>query len=632
LTQIKGCPTLFSTLKKITLPMKIRFSISVKLLLVILPLVFVPIATVGYLSYRASVDRVNRLVRQEQMVKIRTTANRIDDIFYTCRLDLNTISSLPVLNDYLLARSFRLNAEAEFNRENIVKLFQDFIERAPSYYRIRFIDTSGVEQIRVDPSGQASVPPGIVQEDFFKKIRSTQQEEIHVSDIMYSATREGYIMHWAKPIYTAWKEFAGIVVIDIDHGAVQNIIGDIQVGEEGYAFLVDEQGRTIAHPRFSPYEYGLDNYPDPSIADLVLEMSKGVMGWKLYIFEGEEKLAAFAPITGMGWSLAATIPSSEFMKEAVLIRQQVLEVVLVILVFSFVSVGLLSYYILKPVRDLVLATNRISGGDLSQDIPVRSTDELGELTLAFNRMVGNLSRIQDELVRSEKLISLGRLSAGVAHEIRNPLNAMKGAIAFLRRRRADDPLIQEYTGLVSEEIDRLNTFVTDFLTFARQSKPRRVATDINQLILYAQELFEEQARERKITFRNELNFNMPPILVDPHQMEQVVINMILNSMDAMPGGGEIRISSGILREDVAVQGHTMARIVIRDQGKGIPEEEINSVFDPFFSTKDTGTGLGLPLSLGIVESHGGTIHIDSRKGMGTRVVIEWPAEFARGEQ
>ncbi|MFO7785154.1 MAG: cache domain-containing protein [Desulfatiglandales bacterium] len=610
--------------------MKIRFSVSIKLLLIILPLVFIPIATVGYLSYRASVERVNRLVRQEQMAKIRTTATRLDDIFYTCRLDLNTISSLPVLNDYLLARSFRLKAEAEFNRDNIIRLFQDFIDRAPSYYRIRFIDSSGKEHIRVGSSGEIAGSLEIVQEDFFHDIRLGQKEGIHVSEIFFSEIRNGYLIYWAKPIYTVWKEFAGIVVIDVDHKAIQDIIRSIEVGEEGYAFLVDERGRTIAHPRFAPYEYGPENYPNPSLNDLVLEMNQGAIGWKSYIYEGEEKLAAFAPITGMGWSLAATIPSSEFMKEATLIRKQVLNVVLLILVFSFVSVSLLSYYLLKPVRDLVTATNRISGGDLSHEIPVRSSDELGDLTIAFNRMVRNLSRIQAELVRSEKLISLGRLSAGVAHEIRNPLNAMKGAVAFLRRRRADDPLIREYTGLVSEEIDRLNVFVTDFLTFARQSKPKRVPTDINQLILSAQELFEEHIRGRKIVFHNELDPDMPPLLVDPHQMEQVIINLILNAMDAMPDGGEIRFSSGVLWKGIPIKGLPRARIVIRDQGTGIPEESMKSVFDPFFSTKDTGTGLGLPLSLGIVESHEGIIYIENRERLGTRVIIEWPARCADG--
>ncbi len=604
-----------------------------KLLLLTLPLVCVPIGTVGYFSYRASVDRVNRLVRQEQMAKVRATAARIDDIFYTCRMDLNTISSLPVLNDYHMARSFRLNAEAEFNRGSIIRLFRDFIERAPGYHQLRFIDSAGAERIHVRSTEEAAPAVETASRDFFGRIRTSGSDEIQVSKITYSEARRGYLMHWARPVFSAWNEFVGIVVIDVDYEAIQDIVRSIQVGEEGYAFLVDRRGRSIAHPHFAPYEHGLGNYPDESIDELVREMKLGGTGWKTYHYGGEGKLAAFAPIPGMGWSLAVTIPRGDLRKEAAQIQTSVLQVVLLILVCAVAGVSLLSYYMLKPVRSLVSATHRIAGGDLNHEIPVRSRDELGDLTSAFNRMVRNLSRIQDELVRSEKLISLGRLSAGVAHEIRNPLNAMKGAIVFLQRRRPEDALIQEYTGLVSEEIDRLNVFVTDFLTFARQSEPKRVPTDINRIILSAQELFQDQAQERNIIFRNALDPDMPPLLVDPHQMEQVIINLMVNAMDAMPEGGEIRFSSGLSREGVPPEAPSKAKIVIRDQGTGIPENELKSVFDPFFSTKDTGTGLGLPLSLGLVESHGGTIRIQSRKHWGTRLTVEWPAEYAgHGEQ
>ncbi len=608
--------------------MAFRLSISVKLLLFVLPLVCLPIATVGYFSYRASVERVNRLVHQEQMAKVEAAAARIDDIFYTCRLDLNTISSMPVLRDYHLARSFRLHAEAAFNRESIVRLFQDFIERARCYERIRFIGPSGEELIRVTPPGEG--PPGKepLQKDLFQRIRSAGGNDVEVSEITYSEPSGGFLMHWGSPIFTAWDEFVGMVVIDLDYGVIQDIVRGIQVGRQGYAFLVDRQGRSVAHPRFAPYVHGLGSYPDQSIDELVREMNKGAVGSRMYRYEGEPKLAAFTPVPGMGWSLAVTIPGSELRKEAILIQTRVFQVVLLILVCAVIGVSLLSYYMLKPVRDLVEATHRIAGGDLNQEIPVRSRDELGDLTLAFNRMVRNLSRIQDELVRSEKLISLGRLSAGVAHEIRNPLNAMKGAMVYLRKRRSDDALIEEYSGLVSEEIDRLNAFVTDFLTFARQSEPRRVPTDVNRIIQAAQELFEEQARRRGIVFRNALDPGMPPLLVDPHQMEQVVINVMVNAMDAMPGGGEIRFSSGLSREGTTSETPAAAKIVIRDEGNGIPEGEMNSVFDPFFSTKDTGTGLGLPLSLSIVESHGGTIRIESRAHWGTRVTVEWPAAYA----
>jgi two-component system NtrC family sensor kinase len=142
---------------------------------------------------------------------------------------------------------------------------------------------------------------------------------------------------------------------------------------------------------------------------------------------------------------------------------------------------------------LVTATNRMAAGDLNQMIPVKSSDELGDLTRSFNRMVLNLSRIQKELVRSEKLISLGRLSAGVAHEIRNPLNAMKGAMVHLGQKWGHEPLIRQYTQLVAEEIDRLDRVVSEFLYFSKQAPPKLETADINGVILGTEELLAGEA-------------------------------------------------------------------------------------------------------------------------------------------
>ncbi|MFP4037929.1 MAG: cache domain-containing protein [Desulfobacteraceae bacterium] len=613
--------------------MNFRFSITFKLLLLVLPLVCVPIATVGYLSYRASVERVNRLVRQEQMVKVQTTAKLIDDLLNTCRVDINTLSSLPILSDFHLARSFRLEAEAEFNRTQIVRIFEDFIARAPCYYRIRYLDAGGKELIRVGPFQATPVDRGGRKAPFIDEVLEQGMRGVQVSEVTYSEAHGGYLIHWAAPIFTAWQELAGLLIIDLDYESIMKIVGNIQVGETGYAFLVDGQGKVLAHPEFEPYELELGDYSDPSLESLVKDMAAGGSGWRRYTYQGESKMAAFTPIPGTGWSLAATISSGELLGEAGLIRTRVLQVVLAALFFAVTGICCLSYLILKPVGDLAAATRRIAGGDLDQELKVRSRDELGELTSSFNRMVRELSRTQAELVRSEKLISLGRLSAGVAHEIRNPLNAMKGAMVHLKKRRPEDPLVQEYTDLVSEEIDRLNTFVSEFLYFARQSTPRVAPTDINRLIESVQGLFEEQASQRGVRFVNALDPGLPPLLVDRDQMEQVLLNLLVNAMDAMPRGGEVHFSSGLSNNgDQGGDGRPWARIVIRDQGGGIPPEHLKSIFDPFFSTKDMGTGLGLPLSLGILESHGGVIRISSRLGSGTKVTVEWPARFLERQE
>ncbi len=612
--------------------MKLRFSITLKLLALILPLVCLPIAIVGYFSFQASVDRVNRLVRDEQMAKVKSTAGGMNDIFNYCRLDLATIASLPVLEDYFNARSFRLAAEAEFNRDNIVRLFTDFITRTAYYDQIRYLDRDGHELIKVNRREGAVFPPEKGRSDkaqniVFQNARQTGPNGIHVSGIIPSGSNGGRVIQWTQSIFSGLHEFSGVVIIDLDYEKIIRMVKDIHIGERGYAFLVDDRGSVIAHPRFEPFELHIGNFPDPSIKKLVLEMMTGASGWKPYYFENQEKVAAFAPIPSMKWSLAATITTDEYRKEAVAIRSRVIKAVVITLAFAVAAVTLLTYFFLKPVRYLVRATDRIASGDPGHEIPIQSRDELGDLTRSFNRMVKNLAQIQEELVRSEKLISLGRLSAGVAHEIRNPLNAMKGAIVHLQRRRSDDRLVKEYTHLVSEEIDRLSQFVSEFLHFAGQSKPKPVSTDINQLIVSTQQLFEEGAKEKEIRFHNRLDPDLPLIEVDPYQIEQVVVNLLINAMDAITDGGDITFSTRALNHRNGPKVGRKVRITIEDNGFGIPPDQLKNVFDPFFSTKDAGTGLGLPLSLGIVENHGGHIRISSQEGIGTSVIIELPTQY-----
>lgn len=559
-------------------------------------------------------------------MEVKATANKINHIFYYCRMDLETLSRLPVLEDYHIARSFRLEAETEFNYDNIVRLFNDFIVRTPVYFQIRYLNKDGRELIKVRKEGPVKELKKQSELNLFNNTGDKGFKDIYISEILESTSKKGLVLHYIKPIYSGWKEFAGAVVIDLDYGKIMDIVGNIQVGDRGYAFLIDQLGRNVAHPLVPPYRYDVENYSDRSLKELVRDMMAGGSGWKNYSFEGVNKVAAFAFIPTMGWSLAVTIPSVELKKEARAIRKRILQVVIITLLLTVVGVTLLSYYLMRPIRNLVTATNHISKGDLSHEIPVRTRDELGDLTRSFNRMTKNLSRIQNELIRSEKLISLGRLSAGVAHEIRNPLNAIKGAVVFLRRKRSRDTLIREYTQLISEEIDRLSSFVTDFLYFSKQSLPRPEPTDMNKLIFSTQNLFQKEAQERNIHFKNHLDAWVPLIHADANQLGQVLVNLLINAMDAMPHGGTLFFSSKLKKSTGAEDSKDLIRITIEDRGIGIAPENLKSIFDPFFSTKESGTGLGLPLSLGIVENHGGTIEISSQPDVGTTVWVELPVD------
>ena len=600
--------------------MPIRISIFFKLLMLIVPLVCIPAAAVGYFSVQASVERVNRLVRQEQMDKVESTARKINQAFSYCRTDLEIIAQLPILEDYHLARTFRLEAEAGFNRANLEKLFRDFLTRIPFYARIRLLDRQGRELITV-PQGQ-SKPAKSAQggESFFRQTLSQGPGRIFFSRLQNVPGRKDYVIYAATPFVTGWREMAGVLVIDLAFEKITQMVHSIQVGNEGYSFLLDHMGRVVIHPRYPPYALHQGNTESKSLKKVVRDMMAGNSGWESYVFNNREKIAAYAPIPVMKWSLAVTIPVEEFGKEAGAIRENVVHVVLITLVIALLGVSLLSYNLLRPVRRLVAATNRLARGDLKQEIAVQTHDELGDLTRSFNRMTRELAKMQTELVRSEKLVSLGRLSAGVAHEIRNPLNAMKGAMVHLGQRCGHEPLVRQYTGLVSEEIDRLNRVVSDFLFFSKQAPPARKQIRLNQSVLHAQEILAAQAREAGVDFENHLDPNLPEADLDPYQLEQVLLNLIINALDASRLGGRIIFTTAFIPSP----GGGGIELCVKDQGRGIGEEDMPNIFDPFFTTKEDGTGLGLPLSLGIVENHGGSLTLESEPGRGTIARLRFP--------
>ena len=289
---------------------------------------------------------------------------------------------------------------------------RDYILRSQYYEEIRLFDRHGDELLSVRQGGKAEGSTAQKGMASLATVRWTSKKIIDILGITYSPRTRVLVMYLSRQVLSPSAELIGEAVIALNFDRVIALVLEVKVGEQGYAFMVDQQGRTIAHPFYRPYEYNLSKYPDPRLREFVVNMLMGEAGWRTYYHMGE-KAAAYAPIPAMNWSLAVTIPIEEFKKEANAIRQTVVQVVVAIVLLTALVVGFLSYNLLRPVRRLVAATERIASGDLSQEIAVKSTDELGLLTRSFNRMMRNLREIQSELIRSEKLISMGRLSAGV---------------------------------------------------------------------------------------------------------------------------------------------------------------------------------------------------------------------------
>ena len=196
----------------------------------------------GYFSVQASVERVNRLVRQEQMDKVESAARKINQVFLYCRTDLETMARLPVLEDFHLARTFRLEAEAGFNRANLEKLFRDFLTRIPFYRRIRLLDRQGRELIAVPRDSGHTQSIDCSGEAYFTKALDLGPGRIFFSQIEDSAARKGFVMYASTPFVTGWREIAGVLVIDLDFEKIIQTVRSVQVGDQGYSFLLDPPG------------------------------------------------------------------------------------------------------------------------------------------------------------------------------------------------------------------------------------------------------------------------------------------------------------------------------------------------------------------------------------------------------
>ena len=312
-------------------------------------------------------------------------------------------------------------------------------------------------------------------------------------------------------------------------------------------------------------------------------------------------------------------------------RETVLVFLGITLLGAFVSMAL-SYVVARrisvPVRKLASAAREVAQGNLDTKVEIVSGDELGELAEAFNVMATALKerdeRLKDyttkRIIETERLALIGQLSANVAHELNNPL---QGIVTYshllLERLPCEDSTTASIRKIVAQA-DRCREIIRGLLDFSRQRKPDKTVCSLNSVLLDCLSLVENQASFHNITIEKDLQADLPTAVIDPSQIERVIMNMIINASEAMEAGGRLRIAT---RHDPRLH---QIEVEFSDTGHGIPQEHIDKIFDPFFTTKEVGhgTGLGLAISYGIVREHHGTISVESEVGKGTTFLIRLP--------
>lgn len=293
---------------------------------------------------------------------------------------------------------------------------------------------------------------------------------------------------------------------------------------------------------------------------------------------------------------------------------------------------LLARRITGPLKKLVEGTVKISKEDFSQKIDITSQDEIGNLAQSFNDMSRKLllarermEAASNKLIQAEKLASIGRISAGIAHEIRNALTSVKLNIQKLVQSDRLDETEKEHLSISQEGIGQMEKFVKELLDFTRVSELNLARFSLEQILDESIKTLADTLELKKVVLEKSYEEGLPQVLVDADKLKQVFLNLLRNAFDAVEEKGKINISISLLKE----QEGSKIRVFISDNGCGIPEEKRETVFEPFYTTKASGIGLGLPIARKIIEQHRGTIRVKENAAQGTSFDILIPTEEER---
>ncbi|HYL79552.1 MAG TPA: ATP-binding protein, partial [Candidatus Acidoferrum sp.] len=303
------------------------------------------------------------------------------------------------------------------------------------------------------------------------------------------------------------------------------------------------------------------------------------------------------------------------------VAQQWSSMILVAVISLVAAGGLIALFfnliLSRRIDALSHSMSRVEAGDLAARVPEDTPDELGRLGRSFNAMVARLAdarrqledRHAEEIRRAQNLASLGQMAAGIAHEINNPIAGMQNCVRTLLKGMRGEVQQVQYLEMLREGLDRIGRTVRQLLNFARESKPHLAPTHLAPILQRCQALVEHDLAAHRIALTLSLDDTLPALMADPHQLEQVFLNVLKNALEATPDGGSLTVRAGVRPRAAGA----FAEVQVCDTGVGIPPENLPRIFDPFFTTKEVGkgTGLGLSVSYGIVRAHGGLIDVET---------------------
>ena len=434
-----------------------------------------------------------------------------------------------------------------------------------------------------------------------------------------------------------FDEHTGYLAARVNLKDMWDLVDNIQLGEgqrEGFgnAYVATGNGRLIAHPERDRV-YRQDDLSASPVGAALGERQSGTL---VYPGPSGEMVAAFATVEPLGWKVVIEQPAASAFARS---RDMILGISVLMVISAAVAsmIGILVVRkIVRPIYELVRGAQMFARGRLTHTIETPGHGELTTLAREFNQMARELMEKERRLKQAERLATLSKFATILSHEIRNPLNSMIINLRILKRdmekQNGDHGNGGGHYEKVISEIWRIDSLVENFLNYARPPELAPFPHDINAVLDEVIEIHRGTARERGVRIVTRYRDGELMVSVDIDQIKQLILNILLNAFDAMEGGGTLTVSteraaprdSGELTLD-ALGGNPHVNIKFEDTGRGIDPGRLDRIFEVYYTSKSTGTGLGLPIAQQIAEKHGGGISVESTPGEGTVFTLSLPA-------
>jgi len=599
------------------------------LALVMVSVIFVP--GTGYLGYLQALQVAEKQMEQYTIRTSSQVSKRVNSFLTQHQNDVTLLASL--LGKDLIDPS---------DTRELLEYFNLFKKDHPEFVNIYYGDESGRFTM---------VPPQRpeVNKTFDPRNRSwyrgaTKDGKYHWTDVYLLASSQKLGITVSAPIHNRQGKLRGVCGIDIDLITFSKFLQAIELDETGVAYIFENStGEMIAHP------WLLEPHVEKERLELLSsswkQLSSKQQQFGRTIYNKRQYFSAYSEYPGKDWTVGVTLSTDEYLEKIQVIKQTTLSLVLAAILLSLILSYLLSANIMRPLLELKRGIDRIGSGNLEYRMEIKDPDIARDLARSFNKMAFSLRQslvelksTYHELQEKQKLAAVGKMTAGIAHEIKNPLGIILGSAQVVLDKQRPWEMREKAASFILDEVVRLDTTLKSFLAFARPSTPVFSEVDVADLLDEMLSATEERYNTDGYRIKRDYGKNLPLIEADPAQMRQIFMNLILNSFKAMADGGLVTIRVRTEKEPqfkgakprfISIRNpFTVDRdwliVSIRDEGCGISEEQIEKIMDPFVSYRDDGIGLGLSIVSQLVKLHRGHVEIESSESHGATFHLYFP--------